>query len=56
MSPPPSRSPHGAGAPITLALLIGTGVGLAFRQPTIGFLGGLAVAVLIGVLLWRRDA
>lgn len=55
MSSPSSRGPLGAGAPITLAILLGTGIGLALRQPTIGFLGGVAVAVLIGLLMWRRE-
>jgi hypothetical protein len=55
MAPPPTRAPLGAGAPITLAILIGTGIGLAYRQPTLGFLGGAAVAVVIGLLMWRRD-
>ena len=52
---PPSRSTIGGGAPIALAVMIGTIIGLIERQPTIGFLIGLAVGIVIAVLIWRLD-
>lgn len=54
MANPPS-SPRGAGFLIALSLAIGTGIGIAYGQPTIGLLAGVAAGVLIAVVLWLAD-
>lgn len=52
---PPSQSTIAGGAPIALAVLAGTIIGLIVRQPTIGFLVGLAIGVVIAVVIWRLN-
>lgn len=52
-SPSPSRSTIGGGAPLALAVLLGTIIGVIAGQPTIGFLVGLAVGVVAALLIWR---
>lgn len=51
-SPSPSQPRIGGGAPIALAILLGTIIGVAAGQPTIGFLAGLAVGVVAALLIW----
>ncbi len=52
---PPSREPIGAGAPFILLLTAGVVVGLVTGQVTLGFLGGAAAGIAVGVLLYLRD-
>ncbi len=52
MSP---RSPIAGGFPIAAGALLGTAVGVALRQPTIGFLGGLALGGVLALAIWLRD-
>ena len=52
---PPVRNPRGAGAPFVLVLITGLIVGFLVGQPTIGFLIGLGIAVVIALILWRGD-
>ena len=54
-SPSPSQPRIGGGAPIALAILLGTIIGVAAGQPTIGFLAGLAVGVVAALLIWRAN-
>ena len=51
----PSPSPVAGGFPIAIGALIGTAVGVALRQPTIGFLGGLGLGCAIALVVWLRD-
>jgi predicted benzoate:H+ symporter BenE len=53
MATPPS-SPSAGGFPIAIGALGGTIVGLIVRQPTIGFLAGLALGCAIAVAIWLR--
>ncbi|WP_294289037.1 hypothetical protein [uncultured Sphingomonas sp.] len=52
---PPVREPIGAGAPFILLLTAGIVIGLMAGQVTLGFLGGTAAGLAVGVLLYLRD-
>jgi hypothetical protein len=54
-SPSPSRPTIGGGAPIALAVLLGTIIGVVVGQPPIGFLAGLAIGVVAALLIWRSN-
>lgn len=54
-SPSPSNPAVGGGAPIALAVLLGTIIGALLGQPTIGFLAGLAIGIAAAVAIWRLD-
>ncbi|MEH3047051.1 hypothetical protein [Sphingomonas adhaesiva] len=49
------KNPTAGGFPIAIGALGGTIVGLVARQPTIGFLSGLALGCLIAALIWWRE-
>jgi hypothetical protein len=51
---PTSRSTDAGGFLLAAALLIGTLVGLALGEPSIGFLVGLTIGVAIALLIWQR--
>lgn len=46
----------GGGIIIALCLLIGAGVGIAVGESSIGFLGGLAVGIVIAAVMAWRDS
>ena len=46
-------SPLGGGGPLALCILLGVVIGLIAGQPTLGFLGGLAIGAAIAVWVWR---
>ncbi len=48
-------SGQGAGAIIAGAIIAGVIAGVIMRQPSIGFLAGAGVGVLIALLLYLRD-
>lgn len=52
---PKSKSPMAGGFPIALGAIGGTVAGLVAHQPTIGFLAGLALGVIVALLIWWRD-
>lgn len=49
------KNPTAGGFPIALGALGGTIVGLIARQPTIGFLGGLALGCLVALAIWLKE-
>ena len=51
----PIRLTAGGGCLIAVAVLAGVVIGLALRQPTIGFLAGLAVGVAAAIWVWLTD-
>jgi len=51
----PTPSSAAGGFFIALGALGGTVVGIALRQPSIGFLSGLAIGALIAVAVWLID-
>jgi len=51
----PTRSTAGGGCLIAFAVLAGVAIGLFLHQPTIGFLGGLAVGVAAAIAVWLVD-
>lgn len=48
------QRPSAGGSLIALGAVGGAVTGFLLRQPTIYFLGGLALGVLAAVLIWRR--
>lgn len=57
MDNPPTRRPGGlaGGFLIALGMIVGAVIGTLNRQPSIGFLAGLAVGVLLFLLIWWLD-
>ena len=49
------QNPTAGGFPIAIVALGGTVVGLIARQPTIGFLTGLALGCAIALAIWWRE-
>lgn len=47
-----NRPKLGGGAPLALLILLGVIIGVLFGQPTIGFLIGLGLGILVAVLIW----
>ncbi len=50
--PPPTRAPIGGGFLFVVALMLGLGFGAVRGEPTIGFLAGAGVGVVILIVLW----
>ena len=50
-----NKPPRAGGFIIAAAILTGVMGGMIVGQPSIGFLAGTAVGVLIAVILWLRD-
>lgn len=44
----------GGGAPLAGLILLGTIVGIATGQPSIGILAGLALGVIVAVAIWLK--
>jgi hypothetical protein len=53
-TPSPTPPSLAGGFPIAAGALLGCFVGVALGQPSIGFLTGLAIGVLIAVAIWLR--
>ena len=51
---PASRPANAGGFLLAAALIVGTGIGLVFGEPSIGFLAGLAVGAASALLIWLR--
>jgi predicted lipid-binding transport protein (Tim44 family) len=49
---PAPRPANAGGFLLAAALMLGTFTGLALGEPSIGFLAGLAVGVIIAVAIW----
>jgi hypothetical protein len=54
-SPDPARPPVGWGILVAVLVFAGAIVGSLAGQPSIGFLGGLALGGLIAFGFWLRD-
>jgi len=50
-----SRTPLAGGCLLTASILIGFAGGALARQPSIGFLAGLGVGLLLLALVWLLD-
>lgn len=50
-----SKHTTAGGFPIAIGALGGTIVGLIVRQPSIGFLAGLALGTLIALAIWLKE-
>lgn len=55
MDPSPPRAPRAGGALLAGAILVGVVAGAVAGQPSIGFLGGLAVGLLLVGAIWLSD-
>jgi 4-amino-4-deoxy-L-arabinose transferase-like glycosyltransferase len=49
------KAPRAGGALLALAILTGVGVGVYARQPSIGFLAGAGIGLLLLLLVWLHD-
>jgi hypothetical protein len=49
------RSTRAGGCLFSLALLAGVGLGAHYGQPSIGFLGGTGVGLVVLILAWLID-
>jgi hypothetical protein len=45
----------GGGIFIVLSIAIGTAIGAALHQPSIGVVAGIAVGTAIAIFVWLRD-
>ena len=50
-APPPRAS----GFLIAVSTLAGAGIGIAYRQPSLGLIGGLLFGSAVGLILYWRD-
>ncbi|GAA0738194.1 hypothetical protein [Sphingomonas japonica] len=50
-----SPGPKAGGAFVAIAMLVGTGIGVALGQPSAGFVVGTAIGALIALLIWAAD-
>jgi hypothetical protein len=48
-------SPRAGGFLLAASILVGTAIGIALRQPTLGVLGGTALGLILALLLWLLD-
>lgn len=55
MSDTPSRAPMAGGFLIAAGLMLGAILGAIAGQPSIGFLAGGGVGVVLAVAIWLRD-
>ncbi|HEX8643000.1 MAG TPA: hypothetical protein VF702_03705 [Allosphingosinicella sp.] len=55
MADRPTRSAQAGGCLLAFALLTGVAAGLYAREPSIGFLAGAGIGLLLLVLVWLVD-
>ncbi len=51
----PSPFPRAGGALLAAAILIGVISGIVWREPSLGFLAGLGVGLVLLALVWLLD-
>lgn len=56
MTEPASRPPLAGGIFIFLGMLIGAGIGLYYRQPSLGMVIGLGVGIAAALLVWLLNS
>lgn len=49
------RSPQAGGFLLVTAIFVGTGIGVARGQPSLGFVYGLAAGLALALLVWLLD-
>jgi uncharacterized membrane protein (UPF0136 family) len=49
------RNTRAGGAILALSILVGTIVGIAMRQSSIGVIAGVAIGVLLLLVIWLMD-
>lgn len=51
----PTRSPTAGGVLIAAGAILGTLVGVFASQPTLGFLTGTGIGVVVALMIWWKD-
>ncbi len=51
----PSRNPTAGGMLIALGALLGAAAGVYAGQPTLGFLTGIGLGVVLALVIWLKD-
>jgi len=54
-SPPANRAPKAGGFLLAVAIIAGVIIGGLLGQPSIGFLAGLGIGIVLVVVLWLID-
>jgi hypothetical protein len=54
-TPPANRAPKAGGALLALGIIAGVMIGGLMGQPSIGFLAGLGVGMVLVALVWLID-
>ena len=49
------RPPSAGGILLVIAIFVGTGIGIAVGQSSLGFVIGLVVGIAAALISWRRD-
>lgn len=49
------RSPQAGGFLLITAIFVGTGIGVAKGEPSLGFVYGLGAGVVLALLVWLLD-
>lgn len=49
------RSPQAGGFLLIAAIFVGTGIGVARGEPSLGFVAGLAAGIALALLVWLLD-
>jgi len=52
---PDRKAPRAGGVLLALAILAGTLIGVLAGQPSIGFLAGAGIGLLLLILIWLND-
>ena len=55
MNRPAKRAANAGGFLLAVSVIVGTAIGVAKSQPSLGFLVGLAIGVTLAIALWLRD-
>ncbi|CAN5198258.1 hypothetical protein BH09PSE3_BH09PSE3_01410 [soil metagenome] len=55
MAQPPAANTRSGGVFIAIGGLAGVFIGRSYGQPTLGFIGGLAIGALIALAMWLND-
>lgn len=49
------RSPQAGGCLLVAGIFLGTGIGVALREPSLGFVIGLAAGLALAILFWLLE-
>lgn len=55
MANPEHPKPSAAGVLLAITILAGATIGMIWREPSAGLVGGIVIGATIAVLYWLRD-